>query len=160
MTLEERLRQLASALPSDDCAVTITRADLVTLLDDDTREAGVGSTRDLTVSPGPNITPGVPILPDSTPLQPPSPPTSPNPKRVEGQPLPSTMGFPLRNQFGQVSNERVEVLSGTAPMDFDELGTRKQGNVDQSSGLLTEEPDQVPSAKIEEDSSTAVRPFA
>ena len=49
MTLRERLRQLASALPSDDCAVTITRADLVMLLDDDTREAGVGSTQDLTV---------------------------------------------------------------------------------------------------------------
>ncbi len=48
MTLRERLRQLASALPSDDCAVTITRADLVMLLDDDTREA-VGSTEDLTV---------------------------------------------------------------------------------------------------------------
>ena len=47
MTLRERLRQLASALPSDDCAVTITQADLVTLLEDDTREAGVGSTRDL-----------------------------------------------------------------------------------------------------------------
>ena len=49
MTLKERLRQLASALPSGDCAVTITRADLVMLLDDDTREAGVGSTQDLTV---------------------------------------------------------------------------------------------------------------
>ena len=49
MTLRERLRQLASALPSDDCAVTITRADLVMLLDDDTREARVGSTQDLTV---------------------------------------------------------------------------------------------------------------
>ena len=45
MTLRERLRQLASALPSDDCAVTITRADLVMLLDDDTREARVGSTQ-------------------------------------------------------------------------------------------------------------------
>ena len=30
MTLKERLRQLASALPSDDSAVTMTRADLVT----------------------------------------------------------------------------------------------------------------------------------
>ena len=49
MTLVERLRQLASALPSDDCAVTITRADLVTLLDDDTCEDEAGSTRDLTV---------------------------------------------------------------------------------------------------------------
>ena len=29
MTFKERLRQLASVLPSDDCAVTITRADLV-----------------------------------------------------------------------------------------------------------------------------------
>lgn len=49
MTLEERLRQLASALPSDTCAVTLTRADLVALLEDDSRETGVGSTRDLTV---------------------------------------------------------------------------------------------------------------
>jgi hypothetical protein len=48
VTLRERLRQLASALPCDDCAVTITRADLVMLLDDDTRET-VGSTEDLTV---------------------------------------------------------------------------------------------------------------
>jgi hypothetical protein len=50
VTLRERLRQLASALPSDDCAVTITRADLITLLEDDTGETGVGSTRDLTVN--------------------------------------------------------------------------------------------------------------
>ena len=49
MTLRERLRQLASALPSDECSVTITRADLIMLLDDDTFEAQVGSTRDLTV---------------------------------------------------------------------------------------------------------------
>ena len=49
MTLRERLRQLASTLPSDDSAVTITRADLVMLLDDDTREARVDSTQDLTV---------------------------------------------------------------------------------------------------------------
>ena len=49
MTLKERLRQLASALPSDTCAVTLTRADLVALLEDDSRETEVGSTRDLTV---------------------------------------------------------------------------------------------------------------
>ena len=49
MTLKERLRQLASALPSDDSAVTITRADIVALLEDDGRETEVGSTRDLTV---------------------------------------------------------------------------------------------------------------
>ena len=33
MTLTERLRQLASALPSDGSAVTIIRADIVALLD-------------------------------------------------------------------------------------------------------------------------------
>ncbi len=49
MTLKERLRRLASALPSDDSAVTITRADIVALLEDDGRETEVGSTRDLTV---------------------------------------------------------------------------------------------------------------
>ncbi len=49
MTLEERLRQLASALPSDDSAVTITRADLVFLLEGDSSETGVASTGDLTV---------------------------------------------------------------------------------------------------------------
>ena len=50
MTALDRLRQLASALPSDDSAVTFTRAGLVALLDED----GVGdvintSVRDLTV---------------------------------------------------------------------------------------------------------------
>ena len=49
MTLKERLRQLASALPSDHSAVIITRADLVALLDGDGSETGVGSGRDLTV---------------------------------------------------------------------------------------------------------------
>ena len=49
MTLRERLRQLASALPSDASAVTITRADIVVLLEDDGRETEVGSSRDLTV---------------------------------------------------------------------------------------------------------------
>ena len=49
MTLKERLRQLASALPSDDSAVTITRADLAALLERDSRETKVASTRDLTV---------------------------------------------------------------------------------------------------------------
>ena len=50
MTLEERLRQLASALPSDDSAVTITRADLVALLEENNGNARVSSTRDLTVA--------------------------------------------------------------------------------------------------------------
>ena len=49
MTLEERLRRLASALPSDDSAVTITRADLVTLLERDGDDPVTDSTRDLTV---------------------------------------------------------------------------------------------------------------
>lgn len=50
MTLEDRLRQLASALPSDDSAVTFTRADIIALLEDDGTETEVGSTRDLTVA--------------------------------------------------------------------------------------------------------------
>ena len=49
MTLEQRLRQLASALPSDDSAVTITRGDLVALLEEDKSGTWVASTRDLTV---------------------------------------------------------------------------------------------------------------
>ena len=49
MTLKERFRQLASALPSDDSAVTITRADIVALLEDDGRGTEVASARDLTV---------------------------------------------------------------------------------------------------------------
>ena len=49
MTLEAHLRQLASALPSDHSAVTITRADLVALLEGDSGDPGVGSPRDLTV---------------------------------------------------------------------------------------------------------------
>ena len=49
MTLYDRLRQLASALPSDDAAVSFTRADLLALLEDDGRETEVDSTRDLTV---------------------------------------------------------------------------------------------------------------
>lgn len=48
MTLEERLRQLASALPSDDSAVTITRADLVAMLEGDSSEVGIASAQDLT----------------------------------------------------------------------------------------------------------------
>ncbi len=48
MTLKKRLRQLASALPSDDCSVTITRAALGALLEGESSEE-VGSTRDLTV---------------------------------------------------------------------------------------------------------------
>ena len=49
MTLKERLLQLASALPSDHSAVTITRADLIALLQGDNSETGGRSMRDLTV---------------------------------------------------------------------------------------------------------------
>ena len=50
MTARDRLRQLASALPSDDSAVTFTRAGLVALLDeDDDGDATATSVRDLTV---------------------------------------------------------------------------------------------------------------
>ena len=49
MTVQDRLRQLASALPSDQSAVTFTRADLVALLDDDDGETGSESGRDMTV---------------------------------------------------------------------------------------------------------------
>ena len=35
MTLHERLRKLASALPSDRSAITITRADLLALLEEE-----------------------------------------------------------------------------------------------------------------------------
>ena len=50
MTALDRLRQLASALPSDDSAVTFTKAGLVALLDED-EAGGVAATfvRDLTV---------------------------------------------------------------------------------------------------------------
>ena len=47
MTLVERLRQLVEALPSDDCSVTITRADLISLLEEDAGSAA--SPRDMTV---------------------------------------------------------------------------------------------------------------
>jgi len=47
MTLAERLRRLASALPSDASAVTITRADLISLLEEEARPAA--PCRDLTV---------------------------------------------------------------------------------------------------------------
>ena len=47
MTLHERLRQLASALPSDDAAVSFTRAGLLALLEEDGTPAT--PTRDLTV---------------------------------------------------------------------------------------------------------------
>ena len=43
MTLHDRLRQLASALPSDDSAVTITRADLMALLEEGGDPATLGS---------------------------------------------------------------------------------------------------------------------
>ena len=46
VTLEDRLRQLAAALPSDDSAILITRSDLVALLKD---AALVEPTHDLTV---------------------------------------------------------------------------------------------------------------
>ena len=46
----DRLRQLASALPSDDSSVTFTRADLEALLwEDDHGEVAAESVRDLTV---------------------------------------------------------------------------------------------------------------
>ena len=48
MTLQERLRQLAAALPSDG-SVTFTRTDLVALLEEEPGLASAGSTRDLTV---------------------------------------------------------------------------------------------------------------
>ena len=49
MTLKERLRQLAYALPSDRSAITMTRGDLVALLEGDIDETDVDSARDLTV---------------------------------------------------------------------------------------------------------------
>ena len=49
MTLHDRLRQLASALPSDDSAVTLTRADLVALLEDEVDSESVRALGDLTV---------------------------------------------------------------------------------------------------------------
>ena len=50
MTIQDRLRLLASALPSDDSAVTLTRADLVALLDDDNGEVGSDPEPDLTAN--------------------------------------------------------------------------------------------------------------
>ena len=47
MTLRDRLRQLASALPSDDAAVSFTRSDLLALLDEDGISAAPA--RDLSV---------------------------------------------------------------------------------------------------------------
>ena len=47
MTLHERLRQLALALPSDDASVTITRAALLALVEED--GAPEAPVRDLTV---------------------------------------------------------------------------------------------------------------
>ena len=48
MTIEERLRQLAAALPTKDSAVTLTREDLVALLD--TEPLGIEiRTRDMSV---------------------------------------------------------------------------------------------------------------
>lgn len=48
MTLAERLRMLASALPSDDSAVTLTRSDLLALVDGAEHSPSL-PTRDLTV---------------------------------------------------------------------------------------------------------------
>ena len=45
MTLAERLQQLVSALPSDDSAVTITRAGIVALLERDDSETVVHEPR-------------------------------------------------------------------------------------------------------------------
>jgi excisionase family DNA binding protein len=60
MTLEERLRQLASALPSDGSAVMITRSDIVAMLEELNGETGVSSTRELTVEEVANETGRVP----------------------------------------------------------------------------------------------------
>ena len=49
MTLRERLLQLASALPSDRSAITITRADLESLLEGETGETAITAAQDLTV---------------------------------------------------------------------------------------------------------------
>lgn len=46
-TTADRLRQLAAALPSDRAAVTLTRSDLLALVD--AREEGAAPGRDLTV---------------------------------------------------------------------------------------------------------------
>lgn len=48
MTIEERLRQLASALPSKDSAVSLTREDIITLLDTEPLALEM-KTRDMTV---------------------------------------------------------------------------------------------------------------
>ena len=48
MTVQDCLRQLAAALPSDDSAVTFTRADLVALLEGETTALAM-ATRDMTV---------------------------------------------------------------------------------------------------------------
>ena len=50
MTLRDRLRQLADALPSDRSAITLTRADLTALLEAEPVQASTPATaRDLTV---------------------------------------------------------------------------------------------------------------
>ena len=49
MSVHERLRQLVAALPSQDSAVTFTRADLMALIDEEPGAAASGSTADLTV---------------------------------------------------------------------------------------------------------------
>ena len=48
MTLHKRLRQLANALPSDRSAISLTRADLVALLEEE-EEPALDSTRDLNI---------------------------------------------------------------------------------------------------------------
>ena len=48
MTLRERLRQLASVLPSDGASITLSRADLLVLVEGESEGATLAS-RDLTV---------------------------------------------------------------------------------------------------------------
>jgi hypothetical protein len=52
VTIEERLRQLVAALPSQESSVTFTREDLVVLLEEHPGESSAGLTRDLTVQEG------------------------------------------------------------------------------------------------------------
>ena len=49
MTIEERLRQLAAALPSDASSVTLTRADLLAMLEGTCLDVQPSVTRDMSV---------------------------------------------------------------------------------------------------------------
>lgn len=49
MTLSDRIRQLMAALPSDRSAVTLTRADLASMMEAAGSDAPTATTRDLTV---------------------------------------------------------------------------------------------------------------